>query len=126
MMLKPLFSAAINGLLVVALGAFGAHALETHLDAAMLDVWQTAVQYQMFHTLGLIALALLQREQGDSAALDIIGHCFIAGIVLFCGSLYLLALTGLRWLGTVTPIGGVLFLVAWLQLALTCYRWRKP
>jgi len=121
-----LLFAAINGFLVVMLGAFGAHALEARISAGMLEVWQTAVQYQMFHTAGLVALALLQRDQLDSGKLAVIGHCFVAGIVIFCGSLYLLALTGLRWLGMITPVGGVLFLAAWLQLALVCYRRRRP
>lgn len=126
--MKPnyLLYAAINGFLVVLLGAFGAHALETRVSADMLEVWHTAVQYQMFHTAGLIALAFLQREQSVNGSLAVISHCFVAGLVLFCGSLYLLALTELRWLGMITPLGGVLFLAAWLQLALVCYRLRKP
>lgn len=125
--MKPnyLLFAAINGFLVVLLGAFGAHALETRVSADMLEVWHTAAQYQMFHTAGFIALAFVQREQKPGDSLAVIAYCFLAGIVLFCGSLYLLALTELRWLGMITPVGGVLFLAAWLQLALVCYRLRK-
>ncbi len=127
--MKPnyLLLAAINGFLVVLLGAFGAHALETRVSADMLEVWHTAVQYQMFHTAGLIALGFLQRVQTtiSDSSLAVIGYCFVAGIVLFSGSLYLLALTQLRWLGMITPVGGVLFLAAWLQMARVCYRLHK-
>jgi uncharacterized membrane protein YgdD (TMEM256/DUF423 family) len=119
---NPLFLAAINGFLVVALGAFGAHALEARISTEMLDVYHTAVQYHMFHITGLIGLHLLQREAPALPGLAVIGHLFLAGIVLFCGSLYLLALTGLTWLGMITPLGGLMFLAAWVQLARASYR----
>lgn len=122
---KTLFIAALNGLLVVLLGAFGAHALESRIAADLLATWHTSVQYHMFHTLALTALALLQREPGAPPGLALVSHLFVAGLLLFCGSLYLLALTGARWLGMVTPLGGVLFLAAWLQLALLAYRMRR-
>jgi uncharacterized membrane protein YgdD (TMEM256/DUF423 family) len=120
-----LFLAAINGLLAVLLGAFGAHALETRVHVDLLDVWQTGVQYQMFHTVALIAVHALQREYPAQRGLAISTYLFVGGIALFCGSLYLMTLTGARWLGIITPIGGVLFLAGWLQLALICYRLRK-
>jgi uncharacterized membrane protein YgdD (TMEM256/DUF423 family) len=122
---KTLFIASLNGLLVVLLGAFGAHALETRIHVDLLEVWNTSVQYHMFHTAGLIGLALLQRDHAGHAGLKLVSHLFVAGLVLFCGSLYLLALSNLRWLGMITPVGGVLFLAAWLKLALVCYGFRK-
>jgi uncharacterized membrane protein YgdD (TMEM256/DUF423 family) len=122
---KTLLIAAINGFLVVLLGAFGAHALETRIHVELLATWNTSVQYHMFHTAALIGLALLQREHPAHSGLNIAMQLFVAGLVLFCGSLYVLALTGARWLGMVTPIGGVLFLAAWLQMAVVCYRLRK-
>lgn len=122
---RTLLIAAGNGLLVVLLGAFGAHALETRIHADLLDTWNTSVQYHMFHTLALLGLGLLQRDYPTHAGLNLAAKLFLAGIVLFCGSLYLLALSNVRLLGMITPLGGVLFLVAWGQLALTCYRLRK-
>ncbi len=120
-----LLPVAINGFLVVLFGSFGAHALELRgVDAYGLDVWDTAVQYQMFHTLGFLALYVLQRDQ-PALSLRVDGLLFGGGIVLFCGSLYLLVLTGHRVLGMITPIGGLLFLAAWAKLALTCYRLKQ-
>ena len=117
--------AAVNGFLVVLLGAFGAHALETRVHADLLATWNTSVQYHMFHTAALIGLALLRREHPAQPALKLASHLFVAGLVLFCGSLYLLTVSAARWLGMITPIGGLLFLAAWLQLALVCYRLRR-
>ncbi|MBI5597700.1 MAG: DUF423 domain-containing protein [Elusimicrobia bacterium] len=100
----------------VALGAFAAHGLKARLSPEMLAVFETGVRYQAYHALGLIAAAwLMERWPGrlPSAA----GSCFLAGILLFSGSLYLLSLTGARKLGIVTPFGGVLFLVGWALLA---------
>jgi uncharacterized membrane protein YgdD (TMEM256/DUF423 family) len=108
-----LLCAAGNGFLVVALGAFGAHALKLLLTPAQLTVWDTSVQYQMFQTLGLLAVAWLAQGGKTGTALRWAGRLFLAGLCLFSGSLYLLALTELRWLGAVTPIGGVAFLLAW-------------
>lgn len=121
---KTLSLAAINGFLVVLLGAFGAHALETRIHVTLLETWNTSVQYHMFHTLALLGVGLLQRDPALLPPLQLTAKLFLAGLVLFCGSLYLLALSGLRWLGMITPIGGVLFLVAWGHLALVCYRFR--
>lgn len=111
-----LLSAALNGFLCVALGAFGAHALEGRINVSLLTTYQTAVQYQMFHVTALLAVAWMA-QRGRTAALQWSGRLFIAGIVLFSGSLYLLALTGIRVLGAITPIGGVALLAAWLLLA---------
>jgi uncharacterized membrane protein YgdD (TMEM256/DUF423 family) len=121
---KTLLIAAINGLLVVLLGAFGAHALETRIPADLLATWNTSVQYHMFHTLALFGLGLLQRDNA-MPNLTLTANLFLAGIIVFCGSLYVLALANMRMLGMITPIGGVLFLAAWAQLALACYRTHK-
>jgi len=99
-------------LLDVALGAFGAHALKSRLTPEMLAVFETGVRYQAYHALGLLLLAALRGP--DKAA-----WCFVGGIALFSGSLYLLALTGERRLGMVTPVGGVLFLAGWALFALS-------
>ncbi len=106
---------ALYGLLGVAFGAFGAHALKNRLGSEALALYHTAVQYQFFHTTALLAIGLLA-QRAPSAALDWAGSAFALGILLFSGSLYLLALTGARGLGAVTPVGGVLFLVGWAAL----------
>jgi uncharacterized membrane protein YgdD (TMEM256/DUF423 family) len=100
----------------VALGAFGAHALKARLTPDMTSVWQTAVQYHAWHALALFALGLLMLHFPERAGLGLAGWLFVAGIVLFSGSLYVLALTGVRGLGAVTPFGGVAFLAGWATL----------
>ena len=107
--------ASISGLLAVALGAFAAHGLQGKVEPGLLDVWRTAVQYQMFHSLALLALASAN-PSGSSKWLH--GTCWswVAGIVVFSGSLYLLVITGMAKLGMVTPVGGVGFLLGWLLL----------
>ena len=102
---------AINALIAVGAGAFGAHALKKRLDADMLAVFETGARYQMYHALGLFAVACLI-ARGAPAARPA-GWLMLAGIVLFSGSLYALALSGVRGLGAVTPVGGVAFLAAW-------------
>jgi uncharacterized membrane protein YgdD (TMEM256/DUF423 family) len=115
---------AVSGCLAVAAGAFGAHALRARLTADMLDVFQTGVTYQMYHALALIGVGiLLARFSSDGSAwLSVSGWLFLAGSVLFSGSLYLLALSGTPWLGAITPLGGVAFLVGWLALAIGVLR----
>jgi uncharacterized membrane protein YgdD (TMEM256/DUF423 family) len=108
--------AAVVGASGVALGAFGAHGLRSRLDEAALATWQTAVLYHLIHALALLALVLFARATGRSVTVP--ASLFGAGIVLFSGSLYLLALTGARWLGPVTPFGGLAFLAGWLSLLL--------
>jgi uncharacterized membrane protein YgdD (TMEM256/DUF423 family) len=100
----------------VALGAFGAHALKGRLTSDMTSVWQTAVQYHAWHALALFALGLLMLHFPERAGLGLAGWLFVAGILLFSGSLYVLALTGVRGLGAVTPFGGVAFLAGWAVL----------
>lgn len=103
----------IAALLAVALGAFGAHALKDRIPAEMLAVWHTAVEYHLFHAIGLLACGLVAAQLPDSALLKWSGWLMLAGILLFCGSLYALALSGERWLGAATPLGGLAFLAAW-------------
>lgn len=105
--------AAISGFVAVALGAFGAHGLKNHLSADLMAVWQTAVQYQFWHTLALFGVGILLMQGFQSRLLTASGWLFLAGIVLFSGSLYALCLSGVRWLGAITPIGGTLWLLAW-------------
>jgi uncharacterized membrane protein YgdD (TMEM256/DUF423 family) len=125
--------AALCMLLAVAAGAFGAHALRAVLSADLLAVWQTAVLYQMVHGLGLLAIGILlmhtQATQATQATpptpqrlLRWSGVAMLLGIVLFSGSLYLLALTGIRGLGAITPFGGLAFLFAWGCLAWWAWR----
>lgn len=103
--------------LAVALGAFGAHALKARLSPEMTAVWQTAVQYHAWHALGLFGLGLLMLHWPERAGLGLAAWLLLGGIALFSGSLYALALTGVRGLGAVTPIGGVCFLAGWAVLA---------
>jgi uncharacterized membrane protein YgdD (TMEM256/DUF423 family) len=99
------------GFLGVALGAFGAHALKSRFSPEMLSAWQTAVQYHLIHAIALLALGLYAKATGADIRWGAI--CFAAGILLFSGSLYALALTGIRPLGAITPLGGVAFLAGW-------------
>jgi uncharacterized membrane protein YgdD (TMEM256/DUF423 family) len=108
--------------LAVVLGAFGAHALKARLPADLLEVYHTAVQYHFWHALGVLAVGLALQQLPDAAWLRAAGWLLTAGIVLFCGSLYLLAITGARWLGAVTPLGGVAFILGWLALAIAALR----
>jgi uncharacterized membrane protein YgdD (TMEM256/DUF423 family) len=122
---RPLLAlAALLMLVAVAAGAFGAHALKTRLSPDLAAVWQTAVQYHAWHALGILAAGLLLLQWPDRHLLAIAAWLFVAGIVLFSGSLYGLALSGVRGLGAITPIGGVAFLAGWATLAWAC--WRGP
>lgn len=120
-----LLLAAINGFLAVGLGAFGSHGLKSRLSEHYLGVWQTAVQYHFYHALVLCVVGILWHRLADSGWLNASGYLFIVGILLFCGSLYGLALGGPRWLGPVTPIGGLCFLLGWLCLTVTALRLGK-
>jgi len=110
-------SAAISGFLSVALGAFGAHSLKNILDAYGKSIYEKAVLYQMFHTMALFVVGVIQHF-GRETSLSIAGWGFLIGIVLFSGSLYLSATTGIKWLGAITPAGGVAFLFGWFWLGL--------
>jgi len=117
-----LLLAAFFGFTAVTLGAFAAHGLKSRLPLDLLAVFQTGVQYQMFHALALLALAVLAK-QVISNTLLLAGVLFVLGILLFSGSLYLLALTGTRALGMITPIGGLAFLGGWVCLGIVGWRW---
>jgi uncharacterized membrane protein YgdD (TMEM256/DUF423 family) len=107
--------AAVSGFLTVALGALGAHSLKNVLSDYGRSIFEKAVLYQMFHTLALLGVGALQAAYKD-IDLSPAGFGFLAGIVLFSGSLYVLAVTGLKWLGAVTPVGGLAFLFGWAWL----------
>jgi len=107
---------ALSAFFAVAAGAFGAHALRDAVPADRLTIWETAARYQMYHALGLLAVGYLaaQKEAGPAR---LAGWLFVAGTLLFSGSLYLLTLTGITWLGAITPLGGLAFLAGWLAIA---------
>lgn len=107
---------ALSAFISVAAGAFGAHSLRQRITPEMLGIFETAARYQMYHALGLIAVAWAV-ERWPGTYTHSAGWCFAAGTLLFSGSLYTLALTGDRWLGAVTPLGGLAFLLGWLALA---------
>lgn len=109
-------------LLAVALGAFGAHALKKTLPVEMLAIYETAVHYQVYHALGLLAVGVVALQLPDSTALRWAGGLMVVGLLLFSGSLYALSLTGARALGIVTPVGGAAFLAAWSALAIAVIR----
>jgi uncharacterized membrane protein YgdD (TMEM256/DUF423 family) len=111
-----LVSGALLGALAVAAGAFGAHALKDRLSPDLASTYELAVRYQMYHALALLAVGVvLARFPGW--AVQVAGWLFLAGTLIFSGTLYLLVLTGTRWLGAITPIGGTALLLGWLALA---------
>ncbi len=113
---------ALNAFLAVLLGAFGAHALKTRLTADMMAVYHTGNQYHFYHALGLLLVGLVLVQLPDTGSLRAAGWLMLAGTVLFSGSLYVLAISGVRWLGAITPLGGMAFLVAWLLLAMAVWK----
>lgn len=115
--------AAGSGLLAVALGAFAAHGLRASLEPRLLQVFQTGVQYQMYHALALLGVVALLSYRSHRW-LAMAGWCFIAGTLLFSGSLYILALGGPRWLGPITPIGGFFFLAGWSSIFVAAWQGR--
>lgn len=114
--------ASILGGLAVALGAFGAHALENRVEERLLEVFETGVRYHFYHALALIAVVVALNMWPTSNLPAIAGWLFVAGIVIFSGSLYLMTFTGIRMLGAITPIGGVAFIAGWVCLAMTALR----
>lgn len=119
---RSLFAAgALSAAVGVAAGAFAAHGLKARLTPDMLAAFETGARYQLFHALGLLAAAWAAQRWGTDTAVWG-GWLLLAGTVLFSGSLYLLAVTGVRWLGIVTPFGGVAFIVGWVLLALAAWR----
>lgn len=109
------------GFLAVAAGAFGAHGLRARLTPDLLAVFETAARYQMYHAVALLAVAWAA-DRWPGGVTQAAGWSFTVGILIFCGTLYLLALTGIRWLGAITPIGGAAFLLGWLLLGWAALR----
>ena len=109
--------ASLNAALAVGLGAFGAHSLKTKISADLLATYQTGVQYHFYHALGLFAVAFVASQFPAAGLVKWAGWLMVAGIVLFSGSLYGLSVSGIRWLGAITPFGGIAFIAAWLLLA---------
>lgn len=117
--------AAILGGISVAAGAFGAHALKEKLSEQAISIFETAARYQMYHALALLLVALLlSRAETAQSTLIAAGFSFIAGVVIFSGSLYALSFTGIKWLGAITPVGGVGFLVGWGCLAIASFSFK--
>ncbi len=112
---------SLAGFLGVALGAFAAHGLKSHLEPAMLAAFETGVRYQLYHALALFAVAWAH-SRWPLRVVAVAGYLFIAGVAIFCGSLYLLSLSGARWWGAITPLGGLTLLAGWLCLARGAYR----
>ena len=115
-----IISGMLNAFIAVALGAFAAHGLKQSMGAYELGIWQTAVDYQMAHALGLILIGLLANNLNIN--LNKPGMIMLCGIILFSGSLYILSLSGIKALGMITPIGGMCFLISWLWLAIKIYK----
>ena len=116
-----LMVAAISGLLAVVIGAFGAHGLKGRIATDLMAIFQTGVQYHFYHTLALLLVGILMLQFPQISLLKWSGWLFIAGIVIFSGSLYALAITDIKWLGAITPIGGVAFIAGWLTMAIAIY-----
>ncbi len=112
-----LLTASISGALAVCLGAFAAHGLKARLSAELLSAFRTGVDYHFYHTFAIFVVALLLKYIGHSALLNAAGWLFVLGILLFSGSLYAMALGGPKWLGPITPLGGLCFIVGWACIA---------
>jgi uncharacterized membrane protein YgdD (TMEM256/DUF423 family) len=115
------FLGGLSGAIGVALGAFGAHALRARLSPDRLTTFETGVRYQLYHVVGLLAAAVAALNWPASNLSSTAGWLFVVGTILFSGSLYLLALTNKRWLGIITPFGGLAFIAGWVCLALTVF-----
>ena len=114
--------ASLSGMLAVVFGAFGAHALKGKLDDQALKVFETAVQYHFYHTFALLVVGVIALNQPQTVLLKSSGWLFVVGILVFSGSLYLLSLTGVRWLGAITPLGGLALIAGWACLAATGWK----
>ena len=106
----------------VALGAFGAHGLKSRVEPELLVVFETGARYQMYHALGLLAVGWAASRAPASMAVSVAGWLFICGIVIFSGSLYTMTFTGMRWLGAITPLGGLCFMSGWVALAIGMWK----
>ncbi len=112
---------ALSAMIAVGAGAFGAHGLRNSLEPRYLEIFETGVRYQMYHSLGLVAVAWAIGHWQSSTLLSSAGWCFVIGIILFSGSLYALALTGISKLGAITPFGGLAFIIGWGCMAWGCW-----
>jgi len=127
---KIIITACVFGLLAVISGAFAAHGLKQYLSASQLEIWHTGVQYQFYHVFALLAVGILFKEY-PGKLLKWAGGLFISGIVLFSGSLYMLAvvkaavLPGYNWVGAITPFGGLCFIAGWISLFIAVSKRRK-
>ncbi|MGF1589846.1 MAG: DUF423 domain-containing protein [Pleurocapsa sp.] len=113
-------AAAFGGISVI-LGAFASHALKERLSDRALEIWETGTKYQMYHALALILIALLITRLPASTSLLVAGYAFIAGILIFSGSLYALSLSGIKLFGAITPLGGMAFIIGWICLAVAAW-----
>ncbi|PIC76274.1 hypothetical protein CSV74_12245 [Sporosarcina sp. P19] len=122
-----IIAGAINAAIAVGFGAFGAHALKDRLSEHYLAIWETAVQYQMFHAIALLAIGILMSSTllGPSTQLSWAGYLILAGIIVFSGSLYVLSLSGIGILGAITPIGGVAFIAGWIMLIIAAVKFGR-
>jgi len=116
-----LVAGSLFSFLGVGLGAFAAHELKQRLQPDLFSIFEVGVRYQMYHALALFAVAWAIDKYPQSTVY-VAGYCFLGGIIIFSGSLYLLSITGIRWLGAITPIGGLLFLAGWLWFGWTIWR----
>jgi len=117
-------ASALGGISVI-LGAFATHGLKDKLSERALEIWETGTKYQMYHALALILVALLlSRLSTESTALVVAGYAFIVGTLIFSGSLYALSLSGIKWLGAITPLGGVAFIIGWSCLAVAAWEFK--
>ncbi len=107
--------------LAVILGAFGAHGLKSRLTGEMLAIFETGVNYHFYHAIGLLLIGLIASYLPDSSLLPWAGWLMVGGIIIFSGSLYILSISGIRWLGAVTPIGGLCFIASWILLAIAVW-----
>ena len=114
-------ASALGGISVV-LGAFASHALKDRLSDRALEIWETGTKYQMYHALALILVALLISRFPDSPLLVVAGYAFVAGVTIFSGSLYALSLSGIKWLGAITPLGGAAFIIGWACLTVAALK----
>ena len=117
-----LFLGSINAMLAVIFGAFGAHALKARIDENLLKVFHTGVEYHFYHALGLILIGIIAINLPITNWMKSAGWMMFVGILLFSGSLYLLSILNLRWLGMITPIGGLLFILSWLSLSIAIFK----
>ena len=114
---------SLSGMLAVVFGAFGAHALKARLDDYSMGVFETAVQYHFYHSFALLIVGILALSQPQTVLLKSSGWLFFIGLFIFSGSLYILSLTGLRWLGAITPLGGLAFIGGWACLAVASWKY---